>query len=173
MGVLLLLFLVVPFVEFALLIEIGSRFGTLATLGLIFGTGVLGAALARHQGLQVLRAIETDLNAGRVPTEGVIDGILVLLAGAFLLAPGILTDTVGVLCLIPGTRALGKRALLRWLERRVRSGALHVDLHFQQSAWRSPSGPVYDITPDRPEPPPAPRRSASLPQPRSTGDRLP
>ena len=66
---LLLLFILIPAVELALLIELGSRIGTMATLGLIVATGVLGAYLARRQGLSVFRQVRAELAAGRIPAE--------------------------------------------------------------------------------------------------------
>ena len=94
MGRLLLLFIVVPAVELALLIEIGQRVGTLATLALIVASGVLGAALARTQGLQVLANVRTRINAGELPADSLLDGLLILIASALLVTPGVLTDAV-------------------------------------------------------------------------------
>ena len=113
MGRLLLLFVVVPAVELALLIELGSRIGTLATLGIIAGTGVIGAALARRQGLGVLRRLQQETNQGRLPADPLVDGAFLLVAGALLVTPGVLTDVVGFLCLVPGFRAIVKREVLR------------------------------------------------------------
>ena len=97
MGRLLLLFILVPAVELVLLIEIGSRIGTLATLALIVGTGALGAILARRQGLRTIRQIQRELEAGRLPTDSLMDGVLILVAAALLVTPGILTDAAPVL----------------------------------------------------------------------------
>jgi UPF0716 protein FxsA len=122
MGKLLLLFILVPAVELVLLIELGGRIGTLATLALIVITGVLGASLARWQGLGVLRTMQAELAGGRIPANAIVDGVIVLLAGALLMTPGFLTDTVGFLCLIPGVRRLAKRTLWRRLEAAVHHG---------------------------------------------------
>lgn len=119
---LLLLFTLVPAVELALLIEIGRRIGTLPTLALIVATGVLGAALARHQGIGVLRRIQAELDEGRLPAGALIDGVIILIAAALLVTPGILTDAVGFLCLVPVTRKGIRAFLRRWLERAVREG---------------------------------------------------
>ncbi len=117
MGRLILLFTLVPALELALLIEVGSRIGTAATIGLIVATGVLGAALARQQGLRVLGRIQVELSAGRLPASSLVDGVIVLVAGALLVTPGILTDVVGFLCLVPGFRSLVKARLRRRFER--------------------------------------------------------
>jgi UPF0716 protein FxsA len=128
-GKLLLLFIAVPAVELALLIEVGSRIGTLNTLALIALTGIIGAALARRQGLGLLRAIERDLGDGRLPAAPLVDAVIVLVAGALLITPGILTDAVGFALLVPATRTAIRRGLRRWLERRLRRGRLHVRLY--------------------------------------------
>ncbi len=117
MGRLILLFTLVPALELALLIEVGSRIGTAATIGLVVATGVLGAALARQQGLQVLRRIQAELSAGRLPASSLVDGVIVLMAGALLVTPGILTDVLGILCLVPGFRSLVKARLRSRIER--------------------------------------------------------
>ena len=103
-GILAAIFIVVPVVEFALLIEVGKRLGTLETLLLVFGTGIAGAWLARLEGFRILYHIRRDLDAGRVPAEGVLDGVLVLVAGIALIMPGLLTDAAGLLLLFPPTR---------------------------------------------------------------------
>ena len=144
MGSLLLLFIVVPAVELMLLIEIGRHIGTLPTLGLIIFTGALGATLARHQGLAVLRQMREETDAGRMPAGPLMDGVLILLAGAVLMTPGVLTDLLGFLCLIPACRRLLRKYLRRRFERGARSGRVHVSV--------TPSGPMRDVTPrpDRP-----------------------
>ena len=128
-GRLLLLFVALPAVELAQLIEIGSRIGTGATLALIVVTGMVGASLARHQGLGVLREMQQETAAGRLPTGSLVDGAILLVAGALLVTPGVLTDAFGFLCLVPGFRALAKRALFRRLERAVREGRVEMRVH--------------------------------------------
>jgi UPF0716 protein FxsA len=152
MGRLLLLFIGVPAVELALLIEIGSRIGTLATLALIVGTGIVGAALARQQGLWVLRRMREEVAAGQIPAGSLLDAVVIVIAGALLMTPGILTDVVGFLCLVPGTRALAKRELLRRLERAVREGRVTVSVHEPPPgpfAPRPPGRTTIDVTPRR------------------------
>lgn len=129
MGRLLLLFVALPAVELALLIEIGSRFGTLHTLALIAITGVVGAALARGQGLHLVRQIQQEVAEGRLPAGSLVDGVMILIAGALLVTPGILTDAFGFLCLVPAFRNAAKRALLRRLEKAVRENRVHLSLN--------------------------------------------
>jgi UPF0716 protein FxsA len=118
-GRLVLLFIAVPALELALLIEIGGRIGTGATLLLIAVTGAVGAALARSQGLRVLGEVQRRLSLGELPASSLVDGLLILLAGALLVTPGVLTDLVGFLCLTPWFRSLVKRELMRRFERAV------------------------------------------------------
>ena len=140
MGRLLLLFVVLPAVELALLIELGSRFGTLHTLALIVLTGVLGASLARGQGLGVMRQIQAEVAAGRLPATSLVDAAIILVAAALLVTPGILTDGFGFLCLIPACRSVVKRILWRRLEDSVLRNRVHVDVGFE-----STEQPVYDV----------------------------
>jgi UPF0716 protein FxsA len=121
---LLLLFVLVPIIELILLVEIGQLVGTLPTIALIIFTGALGAFLVRRQGVQVLGRIRTELQGGRLPADSIFDGAIILVAGAFLVTPGILTDTLGFLCLIPASRRLIKRLIWTRMERALRNGQL-------------------------------------------------
>lgn len=115
---LLALFVLVPLVELALLIEVGRRFGTVNTVLLIVVTGTLGAMLAKQQGLSALKRVRGELDRGEVPASAVADGLLILSAGVLLITPGILTDIVGFSLLIPWVRTQVKSWLLglfsRW-----------------------------------------------------------
>lgn len=118
-GRLLLLFTIVPIVELALLVWLGQRIGFWPTVGLIAGTAILGSYLAQREGLSALARFRTSLASGEMPGDALTDGIIILIAGAFLLTPGVVTDVVGFLGLLPPSRALIKRAVMK----RVRSGA--------------------------------------------------
>ncbi len=122
MAKLLFLFILVPALELALLIEVGQHIGTLNTLLLIAVTGVVGASLARRQGLGVLRRVQAEFDQGRIPSDSIVDGVIILLSGALLITPGLLTDALGFLCLVPTTRAMIRSLLWRWLERHLRAG---------------------------------------------------
>lgn len=119
---LLLLFTVVPLVELGLLIQIGRVIGLVPTITIVLLTGFAGAALARWQGMATLRRVQTDMAEGRVPAEALVDGLLILVAGAVLLTPGLLTDIAGFLLLIPPTRAAVRRALVEAFRGRVQGG---------------------------------------------------
>jgi UPF0716 protein FxsA len=117
---LLLLFTVVPLIELYLLITIGGVIGVMPTIAIVLGTGILGAWLARWQGLAVIRRINDEMAAGRLPTDALIDGLLVLVAAAVLLTPGLLTDAAGFVLLVPGSRAAVRKAVAAAIAKRVR-----------------------------------------------------
>jgi UPF0716 protein FxsA len=149
-GKLLLLFIVVPAVELALLIEVGARIGTPATLGLIVVTGIVGASLARREGLRVFSRVQADLDSGTVPGDAVVDALMILVAGALLVTPGVLTDAFGFLCLVPGFRSFVKRILRKRFEAAVASGRVQVNLHGAGFSGMGPppERPIVDVTPD-------------------------
>ena len=118
-------------------------------------TGIVGASLARQQGLSTLARVRADLNAGRLPADPIVDGVLILLAAAVLITPGLLTDLVGFLCLVPAFRRLVKRALKGTFERAVREGAAGVTVSFDGAGGTSRRTPMKNVTPRKP---PDPRR---------------
>ncbi len=123
MGRLLLLFIVVPIVELILLIQLGGLIGLWPTIGLIVVTGAAGASLARWQGLSVLRQIQLDMASGKLPGGALVDGVIILMAAALMVTPGLLTDIFGFLCLVPSVRGVMKRMLKRRLERAITDGS--------------------------------------------------
>ncbi len=138
LGRLALLFVIVPLLELALLIQMGQWVGYWPTIGLVVFTGVTGAWLARMQGLRTMWRLRHDLANGRVPGQAIMDGMAVLAGGALLLAPGILTDLIGFGLLVPGTRhAIQKRIMAR-LERHIQEGALNVRVSGGEIWTRSP-----------------------------------
>lgn len=148
MGRLLLLFIVVPVVELVLLIEIGQRVGTAATIALIMGTGIVGASLARQQGVNTLARLRKDLDEGRLPAEAIVDGVLILVAAAVLITPGVLTDLFGFFCLIPVCRRVLSRNLKRRFERAVQEGRINVAAASSHSS-APPRPPMKNVTPGR------------------------
>ena len=126
LGRLALLFVVVPLIELVLLIQLGQVVGLWPTLGLVVMTGVMGAALARAEGLRVLFQFQRELASGRLPHQALLDGISVLIGGAFLLTPGILTDVVGFSLLFPLTRRWIQRRVRERLERGLKEGTIRV-----------------------------------------------
>ena len=121
-----LIFVVVPLLELALLIRVGQMVGFWPTIGLVIFTGIAGAWLARLEGLRTLFKLRNDLAHGKLPGQAIMDGMAVLLGGALLLTPGIVTDILGFSLLLPQTR----RSIQRWvrerLEKSVRDGSIHM-----------------------------------------------
>lgn len=123
---LLLLFTLGPLVELYLLIELGRRVGTPPTVILVLATGFFGVFLARAQGFLVLRRIVENLRNGEMPGDELLNGVMVLIGGAFLLTPGLISDTVGFLLLVPATRNRVKKIVLRRLKRALDEGTLRI-----------------------------------------------
>jgi len=113
---LVLAFTLIPVVEIYLLIRVGSVFGALTTVLIVIGTGILGASLARTQGLKTMFKVREQLQQGIMPAGDLIDALLIVVAGIVLLTPGFLTDLAGFLLLIPPTRIFFKQWLLRRFE---------------------------------------------------------
>ena len=149
MGRLLLLFVTLPVVELFLLIEVGQRIGTVMTIVLIVGTGIVGASLARQQGLSTLARLRKDLAEGRSPAEPLLDGALILVAAAVLVTPGVLTDLFGFLCLIPFCRRLLKRYLQIRFANSLRSSTPGESAG-RDSADSSGPRPMKNVTPPSP-----------------------
>jgi len=121
---LILIFTIVPFIELSLLIELGSVIGTLPPILVVVITGVIGAFMARIAGLSVLFKIQENLRQGIFPRDELFDGVLILIGGAFLLTPGLLTDALGFFLLLPLGRSAVKRWLQEILKRRIDSGEI-------------------------------------------------
>lgn len=124
-----LLFVGIPLLELFILVEMGRWVGLLPTIAIVVLTGVVGAGLARLEGLRTLWSIQGELAKGRLPGDALFDGLAILVGGALLLTPGILTDLLGFSCLFPPTRRLFQRQIRKRLEARLKSGAIQVT-HF-------------------------------------------
>ena len=112
---LFLAFTLIPVSEIYILIKIGGQIGILPSIGLVIITGIVGASLARSQGLQTLGRIRDSFQQGVVPGEELLNALLIAVAGIVLLTPGFLTDAAGLFLLIPATRTLCRE----WLKRRI------------------------------------------------------
>ena len=119
LPVLLILFIVVPIAELAIIISVGREIGIGPTVLLLLGSAVVGSMLARSQGRLAWRRFTESTRAGRPPAREVLDGALVLFGGALLLTPGFITDLVGILLLLPPTRAIARRVLVKRLAHRM------------------------------------------------------
>ena len=111
--------IVVPLAELYVLIQVGQQLGVLSTLALLFGMSVLGGYLLRREGARTWQAFREALQAGRLPAREVTDGALVVLGGALLLTPGFLTDVIGLLCILPPSRAVLRRMFTGLVARRL------------------------------------------------------
>lgn len=116
---LIVLFIVLPIVELYVIIQVGQAIGVWWTILLLIADSVLGSMLMRAQGRAAWRRFNEALRAGRVPAREVFDGALVIFGGAFLLTPGFVTDVLGVGLLLPPTRALVRRSLVKAFAGRV------------------------------------------------------
>ncbi len=112
---LFLAFTIIPVSEIYILIAIGGQIGILPSIGLVILTGIVGASLARSQGLKTLGRIRNSFQQGVVPGEELLNALLIAIAGIVLLTPGFLTDAAGLFLLIPATRTLCRE----WLKRRI------------------------------------------------------
>ena len=119
MPLLFLLFLVVPFAELYVLIQVGQVIGALPTIGLLIAVSVVGAWLVKREGFATLARARERIEAGQVPGKEIVDGVLILFAGALLVTPGFLSDVAGVLLLLPPVRATLRGATVGWLARRA------------------------------------------------------
>lgn len=105
------LFTIVPLIEIVILYKIGTKIGVWETIALVILAGIVGAWLARREGLRVIAAIRSDLAARRLPTDRLIDALLILIASIMLIFPGVLSDVFAILLLLPPTRAIVRRLL--------------------------------------------------------------
>jgi UPF0716 protein FxsA len=135
---LLALFIVVPLAELYVILKVGDAIGALWTILLLAADSVLGSVLLRAQGRSVWRRFNEALAAGRMPHREVMDGVLVIFGGAFLITPGFLTDIIGLVLLLPPTRAL----IRRWL---VRRGGRMFGLSVATGRRTPPPGQDWDV----------------------------
>jgi len=134
-GKLLLLFILVPIIELGIFISLGDTLGLPLTLSIIIITGILGAALTKSQGVKALANFQNALASGTMPHRELVDGVLILIAGAVLLTPGFLTDIVGFLLLVAPVRALLRGVFAEKLKEKV-------------SVSNTPLNPDFDPSPE-------------------------
>jgi UPF0716 protein FxsA len=148
---LIAIFVIVPLAELYVILQVGDAIGIVPTLAILVADSLLGSWLLKSQGRAVWKRFNETLGAGRVPHREIVDGVLVIFGGAFLITPGFITDVFGVLLLLPPTRALFRRSLQRRLELRAVSSA--------GRARRRGSDSDYDVegtATEHYEPPPSP-----------------
>ena len=156
-ALLLTAFVVVPVIEIYLIIQVDAAIGGWETIGLLILDSVIGAWLVRREGFSILARVQGALGRGGLPTNELIDGLLVLVAGALMLTPGFLTDGLGLILLLPPTRALVRNRLKKRFAGRIRVGgtvyvtdvdATDVTVHGDKERGEPPDaiglGPVTD-----------------------------
>jgi UPF0716 protein FxsA len=139
---LILLFIVVPIAELAVIIQVGGLIGVWPTIAILIADSVLGSVLMRSQGRVSWRRFNLAVQEGRPPAREVADGALIIFGGALLLTPGFLTDILGIALLLPPTRAIVRRVLVRTVARRMASSVAS----FTVRAGAPPRSPrTYDV----------------------------
>jgi UPF0716 protein FxsA len=172
---LVLIFIVVPIAELYVIIQVGEAIGVLPTIALLLADAVLGSMLLRHQGRAAWIRFNRALAENRLPHKEVFDGVLIIFGGALLITPGFLTDILGLILLIPPTRALVRAASARVVRRRLALGRAGAVWTFgggrrppRRPAPGAPSGPPSgEPAPENPfsweEPAAPPRRTGPRP----------
>jgi UPF0716 protein FxsA len=121
---LFLLFVIMPIVELALLLRIGQWLGFWPTIGLIVVTGLVGSILAKTEGISAWRRLQQKLFSGGIPGKELLDGAIILICGALLVTPGVVTDIVGLAGLFPPTRAVIRSLILKRIEKAASRGSI-------------------------------------------------
>ena len=119
-GVLVLLFLVVPLAELYVIIQVGQAFGALNTIALLVIVSAAGAWLVKREGISVWRRFQRQIESGAVPGREIADGVMILFAGALLMTPGFLTDVLAMALLLPPVRAVIRGGLMKQAAKRAR-----------------------------------------------------
>ena len=118
-GVLVLLFLVVPLAELYVIIQVGQALGALNTIALLIIISAIGAWLVKREGMAVWKRFQRQVEAGAVPGKEIADGVMILFAGALLMSPGFLTDLLGIALLLPPVRAVIRGVLMKQAAKRA------------------------------------------------------
>ncbi len=118
-GVLVVLFFLVPLAELYVIIQVGQAFGALNTIGLLILISAAGAWLVKREGMSVWRRFQRQVESGVVPGREIADGVMILFAGALLMSPGFLTDLVGIALMLPPVRAVVRSVVTRQAARRA------------------------------------------------------
>jgi UPF0716 protein FxsA len=147
---LVLLFVVLPIAEIYVIIKVGEAIGALWTILLLIADSVIGARLLTWQGRSAWRRFQEAVAGGRMPHNEVLDGVLIVIGGTLLLTPGFITDVLGLWLLLPPTRALVRRAVVRSVRRR---GMVTRVVFYTSPHTSPPPRPSSEPPPDRQLPP--------------------
>jgi UPF0716 protein FxsA len=157
MVLLVLLFILVPIAEIYVIIQVGQAIGPWWTIALLIADSILGSMLMRSQGRAAWRRFNEAVAARRPPAREVLDGVLVIFGGAFLLTPGFISDIFGLIFLIPPTRALARRFIVRQVLGRTPAGraAMFATRRAEDAAWRGHAsdveGTAHEVGSDPPQ----------------------
>ncbi len=124
---LLILFITIPLLELTVFLQLGTKIGIPTTIAIVILTGFLGAWLTKSQGLKVLARYQASIQSGKIPHRELVDGLLILVAGAVLLTPGFLTDVIGFLLLVPPVREKVRGLIGHYLKGRIQVAGDIVD----------------------------------------------
>lgn len=123
---LFIVFALIPVIELALLIKIGTIIGTLNTIILVIFTALVGAYLVKMEGISVVTRFQNNVSTGKFPADEIFDGAMILVAGALLVTPGVMTDVVGFSLVLPASRKVIKNFLKIYIQKRISSGDIHI-----------------------------------------------
>ena len=123
---LFIVFALIPVIELTLLIKIGTIIGTLNTVILVIFTALVGAYLVKMEGISVVTRFQNNLSTGKFPADEIFDGAMILVAGALLVTPGVMTDVVGFSLVLPASRKVIKNFLKIYIQKRISSGDIHI-----------------------------------------------
>lgn len=137
--VLFVAFLILPILEIYVIIQVGQVIGGWETVFLLLAESLLGAWIVKREGRRAWRKLSATLQGGRMPDRELADAALILVGGALLLTPGFITDVFGFMCVLPFTRPLVRRVLLRWAARRITVTAPQM---FPEGFARTPPPPA-------------------------------
>ncbi|MFC2058825.1 FxsA family protein [Chloroflexota bacterium] len=125
---LILLFVITPLAELAILVYVGTLIGVFYTILIVVATGIIGALVARNQGLMTISRIRSSIEQGIMPSDHLFEGVLILVGALFLLTPGIITDILGFILLIPHTR----RPVAGWLQSFIQRRLRKVEIRYRE-----------------------------------------
>jgi UPF0716 protein FxsA len=138
-AVLFTVFIILPIIEIYVIVQVGQQIGVGWTIGLLVLSGFVGTWLIKHEGARTWRALREALDSGRMPATEIADGALILVGGTLMVAPGFITDILGILLIFPLTRPVFRGLLAAAVSRRLLSGTIQV----RRSPGPGPtSGPV-------------------------------
>lgn len=141
MGKLALVFIALPFAELLTLVRLAHAIGGFPTLLIVLGSGVIGALIARAEGLRVLAQTRQAFASGIVPSHDVLNEVLILIAAVLLIVPGVITDVIALALLLPPSRRFIGARLMASVERAIEEGKLRVASQVRAAQWRPPSQP--------------------------------